>query len=161
MRRNGSASQRVRGRQAGTALIEPADHSRQSPVRQRLTRPPTGQPPGDQAGDDAGRGGEEQRAAGRGCWSAHAVRREAWPPPYAAALLQRALQAAMDAGAIAAQPVVPLAHVLIGALDECARYVARAEDPVTARQEKTSFSALAEGSTVRGWQLSTTRLCWP
>jgi AcrR family transcriptional regulator len=54
---------------------------------------------------------------------------------YGLGLLQRALQAAMDAGAIAAQPVVPLAHVLIGALDECARYVARAEDPVTARQE--------------------------
>jgi tetracycline repressor-like protein len=41
----------------------------------------------------------------------------------------------MDAGAIVPQPVVPLAHVLIGALDECALYVARAEDPPTAREE--------------------------
>ena len=33
------------------------------------------------------------------------------------------------------QPVVPLAHVLIGALDECALYIARAEDPVAAREQ--------------------------
>ena len=37
------------------------------------------------------------------------------------------------------QPVVPLAHVLIGALDECALYVARAEDPDMARQECTAI----------------------
>jgi AcrR family transcriptional regulator len=48
---------------------------------------------------------------------------------YGLGLLQQALQTAMDAGAIARQPVVPLAHVLIGALDECALYVARAADP--------------------------------
>ena len=36
----------------------------------------------------------------------------------------------MDAGAIPAQPVEPLAHVLIGALDEAALYVALAADPV-------------------------------
>jgi hypothetical protein len=41
----------------------------------------------------------------------------------------------MDAGAIVPQPVVPLAHVLIGALDECALYIAQAEDPPTARAE--------------------------
>jgi hypothetical protein len=39
----------------------------------------------------------------------------------------------MDAGAIARQPVEPLAHVLIGALDEAALYVARAPDPDAAR----------------------------
>src|SRR5262249_30693959 len=38
-------------------------------------------------------------------------------------------------GAIIPQPVVPLAHVLMGALGECALYVARAEDPDTAREE--------------------------
>jgi hypothetical protein len=32
-----------------------------------------------------------------------------------------------------------LAHVLIGALDECALYVARAEDPDVARQECTAI----------------------
>jgi AcrR family transcriptional regulator len=58
---------------------------------------------------------------------------------YGLGLLQHALQTAIDAGAITPQPVVPLAHVLIGALDECARYVARAEDPAAARQECTAI----------------------
>jgi hypothetical protein len=34
---------------------------------------------------------------------------------------------------------VPLAHVLIGALDECALYVARAPDPTAARQQCTAI----------------------
>jgi hypothetical protein len=54
-------------------------------------------------------------------------------------LLQHALQAAIDAGAITPQPVVPLAHVLIGALDECALYIARAENPPAARQQCTTI----------------------
>jgi AcrR family transcriptional regulator len=54
---------------------------------------------------------------------------------YGLGLVQLGLQSAMDAGAIVAQPVVPLAHVLIGALDECALYVAQAEDPSTAREQ--------------------------
>jgi AcrR family transcriptional regulator len=58
---------------------------------------------------------------------------------YGLGLLQHALQAAIDAGAITPQPVVPLAHVLIGALDECALYVARAPDPPAARQECTAI----------------------
>jgi AcrR family transcriptional regulator len=58
---------------------------------------------------------------------------------YGLGLVQLALQAAIDAGAIARQPVVPLAHVLIGALNEGALYVARAEDPVAARQECTAI----------------------
>ena len=41
----------------------------------------------------------------------------------------------MDAGVIARQPIDPLAHVLIGALDEAALYVALADDPATARAE--------------------------
>jgi AcrR family transcriptional regulator len=45
------------------------------------------------------------------------------------------LQAGMDAGAIAPQPITPLAHLLLGALDEGALYVARAQDPVAARAE--------------------------
>ena len=44
-------------------------------------------------------------------------------------LIEATLQAAIDAGAIAAQPVRPLAHVLMGALDEAAMLVARAEEP--------------------------------
>ena len=58
---------------------------------------------------------------------------------YGLGLLQHALQAAIDAGAITPQPVVPLAHVLIGALDECALYVARAADPAAARQQCTAI----------------------
>src|SRR5712691_3340178 len=54
---------------------------------------------------------------------------------YGLGLIQLALQSAMDVGAIVPQPVVPLAHVLIGALDECALYVARAENPAGARAE--------------------------
>jgi AcrR family transcriptional regulator len=58
---------------------------------------------------------------------------------YGLGLLQHGLQAAMDAGAITPQSVVPLAHVLIGALDQCALYVARAADPAAARQQCTAI----------------------
>jgi AcrR family transcriptional regulator len=50
-------------------------------------------------------------------------------------LIEASLQAAIDAGAIAQQPVRPLAHVLMGALDEAALLVARAEDPDQMRAE--------------------------
>ncbi len=50
-------------------------------------------------------------------------------------LIEATLQAAVDSGAIAAQPVRPLAHVLMGALDEAALLVARAEDPEQMRAE--------------------------
>jgi len=56
------------------------------------------------------------------------------------------LQAAMEAGAIRAQPVLPLAHLLVGALDEAALYVARAASPDTARAEvASSLRSLVEG----------------
>jgi AcrR family transcriptional regulator len=45
------------------------------------------------------------------------------------------LEAAMEQGVVARQPARPLAHVVIGALDEAALYVARAEDRATARAE--------------------------
>ena len=54
---------------------------------------------------------------------------------YGLGLVQFALQSAMDTGAIVPQPVVPLAHVLVGALDECALYIARTEDPAQAREQ--------------------------
>lgn len=50
-------------------------------------------------------------------------------------LIEGSVQAAIDAGAIARQPVRPLAHVLMGALDEAAMLVARAEDPEPMRAE--------------------------
>ncbi|MGY1752200.1 TetR/AcrR family transcriptional regulator [Blastococcus sp. SYSU D01042] len=46
-----------------------------------------------------------------------------------------ALEQAMAAGAITPQPVPPLAHVLVGALDEAAMFVARADDPTEARAD--------------------------
>lgn len=50
-------------------------------------------------------------------------------------LIEATLQAAIEAGAIPRQPVRPLAHVLMGALDEAALLVATAEDPERARRE--------------------------
>jgi AcrR family transcriptional regulator len=44
-------------------------------------------------------------------------------------LIEATLQAAVEAGAIEPQPVRPLAHVLMGALDEAAMLVARSADP--------------------------------
>jgi hypothetical protein len=41
----------------------------------------------------------------------------------------------VQAGAIPDQPLRPLAHLLIGAMDEAALYVARAPDPAAARAE--------------------------
>ena len=76
---------------------------------------------------------------------------EAWrdlAARYGLGLVQLALQAAMDAGAIVQQPVVPLAHVLIGALDECALYIARAEDPAAAREQCAAiFDRILRGIT--------------
>lgn len=54
---------------------------------------------------------------------------------YALGLLEQALQHAIDAGRIVPQPAKALAHVLLGALDEAAMVVARAEDPSVARAE--------------------------
>ena len=54
---------------------------------------------------------------------------------YGLGLTRAALEQAIAAGAIPAQPVAPLAHVLIGALDEAALFVSRAEDPELARTQ--------------------------
>ena len=42
---------------------------------------------------------------------------------------------AMDVGRISRQPMIPLAHLLLGMLDEAALYVSRAEVPAQARAE--------------------------
>jgi AcrR family transcriptional regulator len=61
-------------------------------------------------------------------------------------LIEAALQAAMDAGQIKSQPVRPLAHVVMGAMDEAAMLVARADDPRAARVEVAgTLNALLEG----------------
>ena len=50
-------------------------------------------------------------------------------------LVTASLEAGMEAGAIARQPTAALAHLLIGALDEGAMLVARADDRDAARAE--------------------------
>lgn len=47
---------------------------------------------------------------------------------YGLGVITAALQAAIETGALPEQPVRPLAHLLLGALDEAALMVARAED---------------------------------
>ena len=50
-------------------------------------------------------------------------------------LLATGLQWAIVTGDVEDQPVAPLAHVLLGALNEAALYIARADNPQAARQE--------------------------
>jgi hypothetical protein len=54
---------------------------------------------------------------------------------YGLGLLEGALQRAIDAGRLPPQPARAAAHVLLGALDESAMVVARADDPRAARAE--------------------------
>src|SRR5919198_641246 len=54
---------------------------------------------------------------------------------YGVGLVEGVLAAAMEAGQIERQPVRPLAHILVGALDEAALMVARAQDVDAARAE--------------------------
>src|SRR5207302_2227376 len=54
---------------------------------------------------------------------------------YAFGLVQNTVAAAMDADLIERQPVVPLAHLLLGAIDEGAMVIARADDGGTTRAE--------------------------
>jgi AcrR family transcriptional regulator len=60
-------------------------------------------------------------------------------------LVQRALQAAIDAGEIERQPVGPLAHMLLGASHEGAMLIARADDGgVTRRQVGDALDRLLD-----------------
>ena len=61
-------------------------------------------------------------------------------------LIEATLQAAVEAGEIDSQPVRPLAHVLMGALDEAAMLVARADDAERMRAEVgQTLGALLDG----------------
>jgi AcrR family transcriptional regulator len=65
---------------------------------------------------------------------------------YGLGLVIATLEAAMEAGAITRRPVRPLAHILLGALDEAAMLVARADDDgVTRREAGETIEALLEG----------------
>ncbi|MCV7101715.1 TetR/AcrR family transcriptional regulator [Mycobacterium palustre] len=54
---------------------------------------------------------------------------------YSLGMTEQLLAEAIKAGQLADQPVRPLAHVLIGALDEAAMAIATADDPKRARRE--------------------------
>ena len=54
---------------------------------------------------------------------------------YGLGLIRQSLQAAMDAGEVARLPLDPFAHLLLGALNEAAMGIARAEDRQSARTE--------------------------
>jgi hypothetical protein len=54
---------------------------------------------------------------------------------YGLGLVEAELTAAIDAGELEPQPVKPLAHLLIGALDEAILLVARAQDRARTRAE--------------------------
>ena len=54
---------------------------------------------------------------------------------YGLGLVTFGLRAAMDAGALRAQPVKPLAHLLLGAMEEAGMVIANASDPQVARRE--------------------------
>lgn len=65
---------------------------------------------------------------------------------YGLGLVEAGLAGAMEAGALARRPVRPLAHLLVGALDEAALYLARAPDPAAARAEvEATIAALLSG----------------
>jgi AcrR family transcriptional regulator len=69
---------------------------------------------------------------------------------YGLGLVQAVLTAAIEAGRIPEQPVTPLAHVLVGALDEAALFIARAEDQAAAREQMRSVvTALVAGLQAR------------
>ena len=70
---------------------------------------------------------------------------------YGFGLVQGTVQAAMDAGLIDRQPVRPLAHLLLGAIDEGAMLVARADDGgETRRQVGASIARFLDALRPRG-----------
>lgn len=65
---------------------------------------------------------------------------------YGLGLVEGLLAHAVEVGRIPPQPVAPLAHVLMGALDEAALYIARAEDQLAASEEiRTVVARLLAG----------------
>ncbi|OMC47565.1 TetR family transcriptional regulator [Mycobacterium sp. IS-2888] len=54
---------------------------------------------------------------------------------YSLGMTEQLLTEAVRAGQLARQPMRPLAHILIGALDEAAMVIATADDPKRARRE--------------------------
>jgi AcrR family transcriptional regulator len=69
---------------------------------------------------------------------------------YGLGLVKASLEQAMETGLIARQPVDPLSHLLVGALDEAAMYIARAPDAGVARREMgESIELMLDGLRLR------------
>lgn len=69
---------------------------------------------------------------------------------YGLGLIEAILEAAMEAGEVREQPLRPLAHALMGALDELAMLVARSDDTGAARAEAgQTVAALVEALRAR------------
>ena len=65
---------------------------------------------------------------------------------YGLGLVEAVVRSLLDAGRLEPQPVRPLAHVLVGALDEAALYAARAEDRGAATAEvRAALRSLVDG----------------
>jgi AcrR family transcriptional regulator len=61
-------------------------------------------------------------------------------------LLRRSIEAAIEGGAVARQPVEPLSHLLLGALNGAGLEIARSGDPARARREmRRSLDRLVAG----------------
>ena len=69
---------------------------------------------------------------------------------YGLGLVKASLENAMETGLIARQPVDPLSHLVVGALDEAAMYIARAADAAEARREMgESIERMLDGLRLR------------
>lgn len=69
---------------------------------------------------------------------------------YGVGLVEGAVEAAIAAGVMAEQPVGPIAHLLIGALEEAVLYAARADDSARATEEvRAALHRLIEALIVR------------
>jgi AcrR family transcriptional regulator len=79
--------------------------------------------------------------------------REAWremDEKYGIGAVRAALRSVLDAGFIAPQPVDPLAHILLGALNEAALLIVHASDKTAARAEVgASLKRLMEGLLIK------------
>ena len=65
-------------------------------------------------------------------------------------LIEASLAAAIEAGEIRELPVKPMAHLLLGALDEAAMLVARSDDPIGRAEVTTVLLAVLESFAVAG-----------
>ncbi|MFZ0833610.1 MAG: TetR/AcrR family transcriptional regulator, partial [Mycobacterium sp.] len=70
---------------------------------------------------------------------------------YSLGMTEQLLQAAIDAGELDAQPIRPLAHILIGALDAAAMYIAHDAHPDDVQAEvRSALHHFVDGMLAQG-----------